>query len=327
MNAHLRVAALALFIALGVVLGLGACKTKEKVNQAGEAVSKYAKEVGESAEKLGTRAGEKIGLLEKKWDYVRLAYGSAEAPAKLRATYTLGEEREAGRALGAEFIGRYGVCENARLDRYLNLVLASLAAHSERPGLPCHVAVLQSEEYRSFAAPGGYVFVTLGSLRAAESESEVAGMLAQALAHSQLRHSLALLERVLYGREAEAGIKPVTQAGAQEFSVAVEETARLLMRNGFSLEEIGAASREATTMLVRLGYEPGGLRAFLARAKVRMLEKAGGRPPADLALFRAGEQAVDARLAGLHAPETGRSVSDRYRRECLALLPIPRAKP
>jgi predicted Zn-dependent protease len=314
----------ALAVAAALGLALAGCKPKKTVSDAGDAVTRYAKSVGEGAGKLGVRAGQSVGLLEKKWDYVRLAYLSAEAPARLRAGYGLEDEREAGRALAVEFFGRYGRHQNAHLDQYLNLVLATLCAFSERPALPCSAAVLATEEVRTFALPGGYVLITLGSLRLAQSESEVAGALALALAHSQLRHPLALLERLQENAAPAEATQPVTRAAPEEFSRMVEEAARRLIQRGFASEEVRAASREATTMLVRLGYEPGGLKALLARTQVRIQERPEVLPAVDLSFFKTAEQAVQDRLTELHAPESGRSLGDRYRRECVAQLPAPR---
>ena len=297
------------------------CKPKKTVSNAADSVSQYALEVGAGAEKLGTKAGQTLGLVDKKWDYVRLAYKSGEQPTKAMGTYTLSDEREMGRLMGLEWIAKFGRYRYERMDRYLNRLAAALAAHSERPSLPATVIVLNTEEVRCFGAPGGFVFVTLGGLRAAESESDLAGYLALGLAHAQLNHSLALLEKI-------AGGALVFQDGTPKepirVATAAEETATLLRRNGYQNEDTRSASREATQLLLRLGYAPGGLKVWIQRTKVRKQEKHIVLSTNELTYARCIEEAVAERLAELHAPGAGRTNVPRFRRGCLSCLPIPR---
>ncbi len=300
------------------------CKPKRTVNQAADSVSKYAREMGESAGKLGTKAGQSLGLVEKKWDYVRLAYGDGEVPAAVQGHYTVAEEREIGRALAVEWIAKFGCYTHERLDRYLNRVAAALAAYSDRPALPTTVLLLETEEYRCFGAPGGFVFISVGSLRAAESESELAACVALGLAHAQLQHTLNLYERIVGGAlafEKGAPVEPI------RFSAGAEETAALLVRNGYVPADVRSAAREATRLLIRLGYEPGGLKAFIERTNVRRQAKHPIIPADELAYGRTVEEAVAQRLEELHAPVSGRTLVPRFRRECVSSLPITRATP
>jgi len=298
------------------------CKPKQTMNAAADSVSKYAKEMGESAGKLGTKAGQSLGLVEKKWDYVRLAYGDGEVPAAVQGRYTVAEEREIGRALAIEWTAKFGCYTHEHLERYLNRIAAALAAYSDRPALPATLLVLDTEEYRWFGAPGGFVLVSLGALRAAESESEAAACVALALAHAQLRHALNLYERIAGGAlafEKGAPVEPI------RFSAAAEETAALLVRNGHVAADVRSAAREATRLLVRLGYEPGGLKAFVERTKVRRQARHPILPADELAYCRTVEEAVAQRLEELHAPASGRTLVPRFRRECASCLPIPRS--
>jgi hypothetical protein len=300
------------------------CKPKQSVDSATDSVSRYAKEMSDSAEKLGTKAGQTLGLVEKKWDYVRLAYGDGETSASVLGRYSVAEEREIGRALAIEWTAKFGCYTHDRLDRYLNQIAAALAAYSERPTLPATVIILDTEEVRCFGAPGGFVLVSLGALRATESESELAACVALGLAHAQLQHTLNLFERIAGGAlifEKGAPAEPI------RLSAASEETVALLVRNGYVPADVRSAAREATRLLVRLGYEPGGLRAFVERTKVRRQVKNPILPADELAYCRTVEEAVAQRLEELHAPVTGRTLVPRFRRECASCLPIPHATP
>lgn len=295
---------------------LPGCKPKDTAYQVGETTKRYAKDLSSSAERLTIKTGESLGLVEKKFDYVRAAYESGEPPMPLKSEYTLEEEREIGRALTAELLKRYGHYENKEVDRYLNLLLAALCAYSDRPALPCSVAVLRSEEIRSFALPGGYVLVTLGALRLCDSESELAGLLAYNLAQIGLHCTLAQMEQLQPGAA-------ISQLEDDKFSRAVESMSGKLIQDVLAAETGRVCDRAATDLLVRLGFEPGGLKAYLVRVQIQLREKRGGRPLENYAYYKEREQNIDKRLEELHAPTAGRTMNDRYRRECLALLPAP----
>ena len=49
----------------------------------------------------------------------------------------------------------------------MNRLVAALAAYSDRPALPATALVLDTEEVKCYGAPGGFVLVSLGALRAA----------------------------------------------------------------------------------------------------------------------------------------------------------------
>lgn len=317
--------AAALTVVICAALGFFAsCKPKQSMNNAADSVAQYAKEMGDSAGKLGTKAGQTLGLVEKKWDYVRLAYGDGETPASIQGRYAVAEERELGRVLAVEWTAKFGCYNHDRLERYLNRIAAALAAYSERPAMPATVIILDTEEVRCFGAPGGFVFLSLGALRAPESESELAACVALGLSHAQLQHTTNLFERIAGGPlvfEKGAPAEPI------RFSAAAEETAALLVRNGYVAADVRSAAREATRLLVRLGYEPGGLKAFIERTKVRRQLKHPILPADELTYCKTVDEAVTQRLEELHAPTTGRTLVPRFRRECASCLPIPRATP
>jgi predicted Zn-dependent protease len=50
------------------------------------------------------------------------------------------------------------------------------------------VKVVDSDEVNAFALPGGFMFLNTGLIRKAESEAELAGVLAREIAHVAARH-------------------------------------------------------------------------------------------------------------------------------------------
>lgn len=314
---------------LGALLGVGAlaltgCKPKESAYKATENVSAYAREMGDAAGRVTNKAATRLGLVEKKYDYVRFAWGPGEKPLAVAPAYSFEDEREAGRALAAEFIARLGRFEHERVERYLNQLAAAIAAYSDRPDLPATVVVVHSEERKAWGLPGGYGVVTLGALRCCESESEAAGLLATMFAQSSLKQTLHLLAEQAAAAVPEAKDKPITALPPEDFARAIQATANALLKEAPDAASMAAADRSAVDVLVRLGYEPGGLRAYLARVQAKMQEESGGKPMKEYAWFKARETAMDERFSELHVLPTGRTVSARWRRECSVQLPAPK---
>ncbi|MDP1670759.1 MAG: M48 family metalloprotease, partial [Alphaproteobacteria bacterium] len=97
-------------------------------------------------------------------------------------------------AIGAEehpkIIKQYGgVYDEAQVSGYVAAVGGRIVANSEIPGVPFHFTVLDSPIVNAFALPGGYVYVTRGLIALANSEAELASVLAHEVGHVAARHT------------------------------------------------------------------------------------------------------------------------------------------
>src|SRR5262249_8284478 len=54
--------------------------------------------------------------------------------------------------------------------------------------IPLHVTVLDSPDVHAIALPGGFLFVSSGLIRAAQTETELAGVVAHEIARIAARH-------------------------------------------------------------------------------------------------------------------------------------------
>lgn len=73
--------------------------------------------------------------------------------------------------------------------------LAERIALSSDMTVPVKVTVLRSQEINAFAMPGGFLFLNTGLLEKADSETELAGVIAHELAHVSARHGSKMLKR------------------------------------------------------------------------------------------------------------------------------------
>ena len=95
---------------------------------------------------------------------------------------------ELGKNAARDVLGRYSVCSNPRLNRFIDKLGKRL--ESGMPSNPYHFRfkVIQVKSINAFALPGGYVFIHTGLLEKADSAEEVAGVLAHEVQHVLLRH-------------------------------------------------------------------------------------------------------------------------------------------
>lgn len=96
------------------------------------------------------------------------------------------------RRLGGEVVAqlyRYQIIdEDPVLKDYLIKVSQRLLAFSNAPDTAIRVFTIADRRINAFALPGGYIGINRGLLMAAESESEMAGVMAHEIAHVTQRH-------------------------------------------------------------------------------------------------------------------------------------------
>lgn len=84
--------------------------------------------------------------------------------------------------------------DDKELPKYVEKLAETIARNSDLK-VPIKVTVLDSMEINAFALPGGFLFVNTGLINKAETESELAGVLAHEIAHAAARHGARLMKR------------------------------------------------------------------------------------------------------------------------------------
>ncbi|RMH37411.1 MAG: peptidase M48 [Nitrospirae bacterium] len=184
----------------------------------------------------------------------------------IQALQPIGEEEELalGQAVAVEAFSRFGgEYHNASLTRYVNLVGQTIAEVSDRPNLAYHFAILNSEEQNAFAAPGGYIFVTIGLLKTLKNEAELAGVLAHEIAHVTQKHMLETIRRSALLSNVSELTLTVLNKDPQMFSNLIDEIADKLFTKGLDKEKEFEADEYGVEFAYRAGYNPRGLRDYL----------------------------------------------------------------
>jgi beta-barrel assembly-enhancing protease len=176
------------------------------------------------------------------------------------------------------------------LHGYLNGLGKALAASSQRPSIEWKFIVLDDDAVNAFSAPGGYVMVTTGALKAVDNEAQLAGILAHEIGHTAQRHAVesykSTKKLACYGAfglgtlteelgEAVKDAIPVPdniknelaslissggfnldKASGKLITFISDKTADAIVSKGFGKEKEVAADTSAVEMMIFSGYNP-----------------------------------------------------------------------
>lgn len=172
------------------------------------------------------------------------------------------EEIALGREITGNLLGAAPLVKDEALQKYVNSVGRWVASQSERPDLPWHFGVIESEDLNAFAAPGGYVMLTKGLYRKMSNEAQLAGVLGHEIAHVVAKHQLKVLQK-----------QQLLNFGASLLSKKLAKDNKLINKAIGSGAEISArsldknaefeADRLGLSYATRAGYEPFGLTDIL----------------------------------------------------------------
>lgn len=182
---------------------------------------------------------------------------------------TQDEEIAIGRDAAATLLGASKPVDDTAVQEYVNKVGLWIALQSDRPDLPWHFAVVDSDDVDAFAAPGGFVFVTRGLLLHLHSEAELAGVLGHEISHVVLKHHLNALQKAarmdLASQAAKVGLasKGYDSDMDQALMDKVSNATRNLYSKGLDKDDELAADRMGVVLATRAGYDPYGLLAVL----------------------------------------------------------------
>ena len=175
------------------------------------------------------------------------------------------DEKRIGRDQHPKILEQFGgAYDDPALARYVDSIGQFLAAASDAPRLGYTFTVLDSPIVNAFAVPGGYVYLTRGLLALADSEAEVAGVLAHEIAHITARHGA---KRQTKGTLAGLGLAVLGAATDNRALLDLGQVGAHAMLSAYSRKEEHEADEIGVTYLSRAGFDPGAMSSFLAKLK------------------------------------------------------------
>jgi hypothetical protein len=133
------------------------------------------------------------------------AWGRYQPPPPCKNPFTVEQEISEGGKVAAQVYKQMPVLPDSDpVTRYVQQLGARLVAHAPGYKWPFNFHVVASSDINAFALPGGSMFVNLGTIQAAQTEAQLAGVMAHEMSHVILRHSTCNMAKqqnksILYG--------------------------------------------------------------------------------------------------------------------------------
>jgi beta-barrel assembly-enhancing protease len=174
------------------------------------------------------------------------------------------EEIEIGSGMTETLLGARPLEKDDELQYYVNIVGLWVARQSERPDLPWHFAVNDSDHINAFAAPGGNIIITRGMMRLLRNESELAGVIGHEVVHVVKKHHLNAVRKNAFMGLLSQGVAAATQGGRnQQLVNALIGPTKELYARGLDKSDEFEADRMGVVIAARAGYDPWGLPGVL----------------------------------------------------------------
>ena len=160
---------------------------------------------------------------------------------------------------------------DSEVNDYLNKVGYRLASHSNDPSQSFDFFAIKDDSINAFALPGGYIGVNTGLILTAQSESELASVLAHEIAHVTQHH----LARMFAHRKADsittmaslavAILAARTNPQAAQAAIVGAQASNIQRQLNFTRAHEREADRIGLATLERAGFDVHAMPAFFRR--------------------------------------------------------------
>jgi predicted Zn-dependent protease len=178
---------------------------------------------------------------------------------------------------------------------YVRTIGRRIAVRADGPKYPYTFDVANDRTINAFALPGGPIWIHRGAIDAAQTEAQLAGVIAHEVAHIANRHAA---EQITKGSIANVGLGILdallgTGTASQIARLGAGVAAQATMMK-FSRDDEREADSKALQYMKRAGYDPRGMVEFL-----RVLRARQGRDPGSVQTFFASHPAPAERIRRL----------------------------
>jgi Zn-dependent protease with chaperone function len=103
-------------------------------------------------------------------------------------SFTPTDEVKMGLEASTQFDQQFEQIKDPKIVGYVQSVLDKVVAASDAPKIATHLRVVNTNDVNAFVTAGGHVYVFTGLIKAAQNESQLAGVLAHESSHAIARH-------------------------------------------------------------------------------------------------------------------------------------------
>jgi predicted Zn-dependent protease len=200
--------------------------------------------------------------------------------------YSIEKEIALGKQLAQEVERQAKIVNDLVIAEYVNRIGQNLVRNSDAK-VPFTIKVIDNEEINAFALPGGFFFVNTGILLNADSEAEMAGVMAHEIAHVACRHGTRQATR---GEIINLASIPLIFMGGWT-GYAIRQGAGLAIPMGFLTFSRGMESEAdylGLQYMYKAGYDPTAFVDFFEKIQSKEKKKPGtmakvfaSHPPTD----------------------------------------------
>ena len=187
------------------------------------------------------------------------------------STLSIGQEMQMGDFYVRQLHGSAPLINDPLLNQYINAMGQRLVSHADSVKTPFHFYLINNDEINAFALFGGNVFLHSALFRYADTESQLASVMAHEISHVTQRH----LARAMEDQKKNA---PLTWAGALGSIILAmaNPTAGMAALSGtiagtqqgiisFTQQNEQEADRIGLQVLQRSGYDPQAMPTFFEK--------------------------------------------------------------
>ena len=200
--------------------------------------------------------------------------------------YSIEKEIAMGKQFAQELERQAKIIDDPVISEYVNRVGQNLVRNSDVK-VPVIIKVLDAEEVNAMALPGGFFYVNAGLIMKADSESELAGVMAHEIAHIAARHGTRQATR---GEIVNLSTIPLIFMGGWT-GYGIRQAASILIPMGFlqfSRNFESEADMLGLQYLYKAGYDPTSFVDFFEKIQSDEKKKPGtmakifsSHPPTD----------------------------------------------
>ena len=240
-----------------------------KGDKAAQELAKKEEKAKKDAEKKAAEQAKKDGkkVVAKKNDPNEI--GNREVGKGVNF-YSIEKEIAMGKSLAQEVERQAKIVDDPIIAEYVNRVGQNIVRNSDAQ-VPFVIKVVEDESVNAFALPGGFFFVNSGLILKAQTEAELAGVMAHEIAHVAARHGT---RQDTKGQIASYATLPMIFMGGGWGAYAMRQAAQVLIPLGF-LKFSRAYEAEADNLglqdMYKTGYDPVAFVDFFE--KIQAMEK------------------------------------------------------
>lgn len=189
---------------------------------------------------------------------------------------SVSEEKQLGEKFATEIEKQHKVVTDPEVQAFINRVGKRLLTGVQKVEFPYTFKVVEDKSINAFAVPGGYTYINTGLIKAADSETELASVMAHEINHVVARHSTRQMTQ-RYGYSLVTGLLLGSQGEIAKLAADLFGTAGLLY---YSRDMESEADYLGVETMYKAGYNPQGMVTFFQK-----LAAVGRQEPSKIATF------------------------------------------